>query len=71
MLKKTLLFSKKSPDSICKNNKLNSFILNSHFKNEISGGSKDSITIQKSIDFIDKWAKHFSFNKILYLGCGS
>lgn len=68
--KKDPVVFEKSPDNIWTNNKLNSFILNSHFKNEISGGSKDSSTIQKSIDFIDKWAKHFSFNKILDLGCG-
>lgn len=46
--KKDPVVFEKSPNNIWTNNKLNSFILNSHFKNEISGGSKDSSTIQKS-----------------------
>ncbi|MDS3898911.1 class I SAM-dependent methyltransferase [Staphylococcus hominis] len=60
----------KSPDNIWTNEKLSSFIFQSHFDENIYGGSRNSEFIDTSIDKIITLAKNYSCKNIIDLGCG-
>ncbi|PTF74604.1 class I SAM-dependent methyltransferase, partial [Staphylococcus chromogenes] len=60
----------KSPDNIWTNEKLSSFIFQSHFDENIYGGSRNSEFIATSIDKIITLAENYNCKNIIDLGCG-
>lgn len=60
----------KSPDNIWTNEKLSSFIFQSHFDENIYGGSRNSEFITTSINTIITLAKSYNCKSIIDLGCG-
>lgn len=59
-----------SPDDIWTNERISPFIFQSHFNDEVYGGSKNEGFIVNSIKFINNIAENYNCLEILDLGCG-